>query len=80
MLLELRKELEGLKVLARLCHESSGFTSTRGYLYVAERIVELAKQNEGWLRQTKGREKSGPGRRRRSIRTGETGHGQNRGS
>ena len=46
----LRRQLEGLKTVARLCHESGGFSSTRSYLYVAERLVDLAKQNEGWLR------------------------------
>lgn len=49
-LLELRQELESFKVLARLCHESGGFTSTRSYLHVAERITNIAKQNEGWLK------------------------------
>ncbi len=79
-LLMLRQEIEGLKMLARLCHESGGFASTRSYLYVAEQIVQLAKQNEGWLRYTTGKEKPGSGRRvrRRSSRSGETGHGQNR--
>jgi len=48
----LRQDLEQLKVLARLCHESGGFRSTRAYLYVAEQVVALARQNEGWLRST----------------------------
>ena len=39
-------------MLVRLCHESGGFVSTRSYLYVAEQIVEISRQNEGWLRQT----------------------------
>ena len=53
-LLALRQELEKFKVLARLCHEAGGFASTRAYLHVAEQVVNLAKQNEGWLRQTQG--------------------------
>ncbi len=52
ILLQLREDLEKFKVLARLCHESGGFASTRSYLYVSEQVVNLAKQNEGWLRQT----------------------------
>jgi hypothetical protein len=52
ILLQLREDLEKLKVLVRLCHESGGFSSTRSYLYVSEQVVNLAKQNEGWLRQT----------------------------
>lgn len=78
-LLVLRQQLEGLKVLARLCHESGGFSSTRSYLHVADLVVNLAKQNEGWLRQTLGKDKIGLGRRkRRSVESGETEHGQNR--
>ena len=78
-LLVLRRELETLKVLARLCHESGGFASTRSYLYVAERIVHLSKQNEGWLRYTAGKgENAGRRRGRRPTRSGETEHGQNR--
>lgn len=52
-LLELRQELESFKVLARLCHESGGFASTRSYLHVAERITNIARQNEGWLKKTR---------------------------
>jgi len=54
-LLELRQELESLKVLTRLCQDSDAFASTRSYLHVAERITNLARQNEGWLKQTQGR-------------------------
>ena len=54
-LLELRQELESFKVLARLCHESGGFASTRSYLHVAERITNIARQNEGWLKKTRGK-------------------------
>lgn len=52
LLLALRQDLERFKVLARLCHESGGFANTRAYLHVAEQVVAIAKQNEGWLRQT----------------------------
>ena len=51
-LLELRQELESFKVLVRLCHDSGAFTSTRSYLHVAERITNIAKQNEGWFKKT----------------------------
>ena len=66
LLLELRRELEWFKTLARLCHESGGFASTRAYLYVSEQLVGISRQNEGWLRQTMGKI------------TGEAGHGRNR--
>ncbi len=37
-------------MLARLCHDSGGFASTRGYLHVAERVTGIARQNEGWIK------------------------------
>ncbi len=58
-LLALREELEALKVTVRLCHDSGGFSGTRSYLYVAERITIIARQNEGWLKKTRGKS---PGR------------------
>ena len=54
-LLELRQELESFKVTARLCQDSGGFSSTRSYLHVAERITTIARQNEGWLKSTLGK-------------------------
>lgn len=58
-LLELRQELESFKVLARLCQDSGALASTGSYLHLAERITTLARQNEGWLKKTRGK-----GRRR----------------
>ena len=78
LLLRLRQELENLKVLARLCHESGGFANINSYLFVAEQIVGLAKQNEGWLKQTTGQGPTALGRRRqRSNLSGDAVHGQN---
>ena len=51
----LRHELESFKIAARLCHESGGFSSTRSYLHLAERITNIAKQNEGWIKSTQSR-------------------------
>lgn len=73
ILLDLRRQLEELQVLARLCHESGGFASTRAYIFVSELVQGIAKQNEGWLRS------SGGGRRpRRPKQSGKTEGGQNR--
>lgn len=72
LLAELRVELEQLQVLIRLCHESGGFASTRAYLYVSERVVDIAKQNEGWLRSDDKRPRRGPPKQ-----SGEVAHGQN---
>lgn len=55
-LLTLRRELETLKVLSRLCQDPGAFAGgTRSYLHVAERLTGLTRQNEGWLKQTLGR-------------------------
>ena len=51
LLLGLRQQLESLKVLARLCHDSEAFGGgTKSYLYVVERLTGLARQNEGWIK------------------------------
>jgi len=56
LLLGLRHQLENLKVLCRLCHDSGAFSGgTKSYLYVAERLTGLAQQNEGWLKQSVGK-------------------------
>lgn len=55
MLLALRADLESLKLTARLCQETGAFSSTRSYLVVAEKVVGISKQNEGWIRQAKKR-------------------------
>jgi len=59
-LLELRQEIESFKVLARLCQDSGAFASTRSYLHVAERITNLARQNEGWLKKTRDQSRQRP--------------------
>jgi len=56
LLLGLRHQLENLKVLCRLCHDSGAFGGgTKSYLYVAEWLTGLARQNEGWLKQCLGK-------------------------
>ena len=70
----LRREIESLKVTARLAQESEAFASTRAYLHVAEQVVGIARQNEGWLRKAL---KTGK-REQVTLRSGEAGHGQNR--
>ena len=55
-------------MLARLCHESGGFASTRSYLHVAEWITNIARQNEGWLKKTR---EQGRQRRKQEAARGE---------
>lgn len=50
LLLELRYTLEDCKVLIRLAHDSKAFRSTKQYLHCAEQLVDIMKQNEGWLK------------------------------
>jgi hypothetical protein len=59
LLCKLRDDVEWFKVLARLCQESGGFACTRSYLHVAELAVGIAKQNEGWIRTSRGVKRKG---------------------
>lgn len=54
-LLELRQELESFKVMVRLCHDSGCFASARSYLHLSERVTNIARQNEGWIKGVKGK-------------------------
>lgn len=65
VLLELREEIEELKAMIRLCHDAGGFGGIASFEHGARLIVEIAKQNEGWLR---------------SQSSPEQGRGQNRSS
>ncbi len=47
---ELRLEIEELKVLSRLACDLKAFASLRAFEHVATMLVEIAKQNEGWLK------------------------------
>lgn len=49
-LLELRGELEELKVLVRLCHDAKAFPNFNSFEHTISLVTEIAKQNEGWLK------------------------------
>ena len=51
-LLELRISLEYFKTLSRLCHDSKAYASTKSYLHIADQLGCIARQNEGWLKNT----------------------------
>lgn len=70
---QLGQELEQFNVLVRLCHEAGAFASTRAYLYVAEQLVGITKQNTGWRRHTATGRPSRPSRQR----SGASGQSQN---
>lgn len=67
LLFELRDRLEGLQVLLRICKEVRAFNSFNSYAYAANLVVELSRQNEGWI---KGQKKGG-GQNSRPFEAGE---------
>jgi hypothetical protein len=50
VLLEVRGTLEELKVLLRLCHDVKAFANFNAFEHAITLVVDIAKQNEGWLR------------------------------
>ena len=50
LLLELREELEALKVLLRLGHDVKAFANLHSFEHAITLVVDIAKQNEGWLK------------------------------
>jgi len=50
MLLKVREEIEGLKIMIKICKEIRAFQSFKSFEYSIRNTVDIAKQNEGWLR------------------------------
>ncbi len=50
LLLELREKLEGLKVLVRICKEVKAFDRFNSFAYASNIVVDISRQNEGWIR------------------------------
>ena len=50
VLLQLREELEELKVLLRLGQDVKAFSNFKSFEHAITQVVEIAKQNEGWLK------------------------------
>ena len=50
LLRELRLEIEELKVLCRLACDLKAFSSLRAFEHAIGLVVDIAKQNEGWLK------------------------------
>ena len=50
VLLDLREEVEELKAMIRLCYDSKGFAGIAAFEHGARLVVDIAKQNEGWLK------------------------------
>jgi hypothetical protein len=66
VLLELREQLEELKVLLRLGHDLKAFARFSAFEHATTQVVELAKQNEGWLKS----QSQGHGRNRPAMPEG----------
>jgi hypothetical protein len=50
LLFQLRDELEELKVLIRICKEVKAFNRFNSFVYAFNLVVELSRQNEGWIK------------------------------
>ena len=50
VLLELREELEALKVLLRLSRDAKAFANFHSFEHAITQVVDIARQNEGWLK------------------------------
>ena len=49
-LIKIREKLEELKILIRICKELKVFKSFKSYEFAVRQVVEIARQNEGWLK------------------------------
>jgi len=49
-LLKIREKIEELKISIKICKEIKAFRSFKSFEYSIRSIVNIAKQNEGWLK------------------------------
>lgn len=71
ILLQNRERLEDLKTTVRLCKDMKAFQNFNSFQYSINEVVDLCKQNEGWLKsalQKSGRPESFPPTRARQER------------
>ena len=66
LLLEVREEIEALKVVVRLCQDVKAFSNFGAFEQAIGQVVEIAKQNEGWLKS----QRQGHGQSRRAMPNG----------
>jgi hypothetical protein len=50
ILLQARERLEDLKIAIRLCKDLKAFANFNSYQYSINEVVDLCRQNEGWLK------------------------------
>ncbi len=54
LLLELRESLEGLRILIRICKEVKAFNRFNSFVYASDLVIDISRQNEGWIKGQKG--------------------------
>jgi hypothetical protein len=50
VLMKLREKIEEIKILINICKELKAFRSLKSFEYAIKGAVNIAKQNEGWLK------------------------------
>jgi hypothetical protein len=58
-LLVLRDRIEALLLAMRVAKEVKAFKSFAGYLHAVEQVGSVARQNEGWFKQTQAKAQAG---------------------
>lgn len=53
---EIRTQLEELLILVRVAKEVKAFPNLNSYQYSAGEIIDISRQNEGWLRSLEGKQ------------------------
>lgn len=59
VLMELRSDLEEIKLLLRLCKDLKAFHNFNSFETAFNRLIDICRQNEGWMRSLRGRADSG---------------------
>lgn len=49
-LLQLREQLEKIKLTLRLCKEMKAFNSFNSFQVAINTVIDISRQNEGWIR------------------------------
>ena len=50
LLYDLRQRLKGLKVVLRICKEVKAFHNFNSFIYGTNLVIEISRQNEGWIK------------------------------
>jgi hypothetical protein len=67
VLLQIREEIEEIKVLVRLCHDVKAFPNFNSFEHAIVLATDLARQNEGWLKSQQKNSSQGPGPNRSAM-------------